>query len=232
MAIARSQTTTKFRVSNGASASGTFGTAPSVGDLVIVGFWGYLAPLFGAINCTDNQGNRYQQISRSPTSGNVVGAIWMTVVKATGATFTVTVTPPAGNMYGAGCATSWTTTEAWGIFDERATNSGSSTAPSTGTSATLDTADEVVVAIVGAGGANQASITVESVSPAWVEEAEELSWTTYVPGEMVSRVVSATTGQSCSWTLASSTTWTATVATVREVVGSGGGGGGSFGFFG
>lgn len=230
MAIARSQTTGKFRVSNGTTITGTFGTAPSVGDLVVVGFWGYNNVYYGPGNCTDNQGNVYSLVARSV--GNAVCAVWWTVVKATNTSFQVTITAsPSATMWGAGCATSWTSTVGWGLFDVRAINNGNSTTPSTGTTATLAVADEVVVALVAAISANQASITVESVSPAWVEEAEELSWTTYIPGEMVSRVVSATTAQSSSWTLATSNLWMSTIATFRELPG-GGGGGGSYAFFG
>lgn len=235
MAITRSQTTGKFRVSAGASATGTFGAAPSVGDLVIVGFWGYAGPLWGPIDCTDNQGTRYALIARSVTNGNVTAAAWLGVVKASSGSFQVTVAAAPNQssvLYGAGCATSWTTDAAWAIFDEVARNTGSSTAPSTGSTATLATADELVVAVLAAGGTDQASITVESVSPAWTEEAEELSYATYIPGEMDSRIVNATTAQSCSWTLASSASWSCVVVTVRETAGGGGGGGGSYVFFG
>jgi len=221
--ITRSQTTGKFRVSNTTPASGTFGTAPSVGDLVVVGFWGYLLPYWGPEQCTDNQGNRYSLVARTAIGVNAIGSIWMTVVKNTGATFTVSLTKPGGgNFYGAGCATSFTSDVGWAIHDEVSTGTGTSTSPSTGSTATTAVDDELVVAIVTSITTNQASITVESVSPAWTEEAEELSWSSYTPGEMVSRNVASAGAQSCSWTLASSAQWAAAIATFREVVVGGG----------
>jgi hypothetical protein len=216
MAITRSHTTGKFRVTVGTPASGNFGANPAVGQLIVVAFWGVSNLAWQPQDCTDNQGNRYSLAAVSTVATRTC-AIWWTIAGANAGTFTVSIASSvAGNLSGAGCATSFATdgTGLWRL-DKRASATGSSTTPATGSTATLTVADEVVVAAMGAI-ANQASIAVESVSPAWTEEAEELSFTTYMAGEMDSRVVSATTAQSCSWTLASTAGWVCAVVTFRD----------------
>jgi len=236
MAITRSQTTGKFRVSNGSSLGAAFGGAVSVGDLLIVGAWGYITsidtPDWLPGDCTDTENNVYVLASVSPFSVGLSCAVWFAIAK-TAATPTVTINPTgAANFWGVGCATSFVSDGAWGVTDQRVRASGNSSTPATGNTGTTEAADELIIAMLATEGVNQASITVESVSPAWTEEAEELSWTNYIPGEMDSRIVSAAGAQSCSWTIASAADWSASVTTFRECVAGGSGGGGAFTFVG
>jgi hypothetical protein len=219
--IAASQTTGKFRVSGGASSAGSFGTAPQAGDLIVVRFWGYPGPLWAPNHCTDNQGNTYSlaQVTPDTVFNGVNVAVWYAVSRATSGTVTVTVATGAvgGMSYGAGCATSYTGSDVW-RFDEAAQATGSSAAPATGSTGTLVDATSVSIATLGTSGTDQASITVETVSPAWTQDAEELSWASYIPGETDSRVLASTAAQSCSWTLSTSTPWACGVVTFALVV--------------
>jgi hypothetical protein len=214
MAITRTQTTGKFRISSSTPASGSFGGLPTEGDLIVVVFWGSSNPRWRPQDCTDNQGNTYSLAYTAQDGGILDTAIWWCVTGPTSGTFTVSLdSAVVGNYSGAGAALSFSST-ATGFWrpDARAFASGTSTSPATGNTGTLDAAEEVVVAAVGVR-AGQASITVESVSPAWTEEAEELNFVAYVPGEVNYRISAATTAQSCSWTLASSGVWTAIICT-------------------
>jgi len=217
MAITREQTTGKFRISASTPAQGTFGTNPTEGELIVVGFWGYSGPNFQPQDCTDNQGNRYSLAAVSAAATRTL-AVWWTIAGPSSGPFQVSITSAvAGAFSGAGCATSFST-DGTGLWrpDERVSATGNSTTPATGNTGTLDEAGELVIAMVGSITVDQPSIAVESVSPSWTVEAEELSWLTYLPGEMNSRIVSSTTAQSCSWTLGTSASWGCLVCTFKD----------------
>lgn len=203
MAITPSQVTGKFRVSGGASMAGSFGSLPAEGELVVVVGWGSNSNAWEAQDCVDNQGNTYSLVAVS-RRGTVDLAMWWCVSGPTSGTFTVTLNPRAtGSFNGAGAAMSYASdaSTVWRPDAIARNNQASGTAVSTGNTATLDVADQVVVAACAIMTNDQGSIAVESVSPAWTQEAEELSFATYCPGEVDSRIVAATTAQSCSWTI-------------------------------
>jgi hypothetical protein len=218
MAITKQQTTTKFRVTNSSPATGTFVSPPVEGELITVAFWGWSQPRWMPQDVTDNQGNSYSLAAVAQNnSGSSHTAIWWAVSGPVTGSFIITINPEEkGNFYGAGCATSWSSTlgNTWRP-DARARATGSSTTPAPGTTGTLDVADQVVIAAFSIT-TTQASITVGVVSPVLTEDAEELSFATYVPGEANSRIVAATTAQSPSWTCASSGQWAAVVCTFAE----------------
>lgn len=166
-------------------------------------------------DCTDNQGSgNYPLAVKSPKNGAARSAIfYLGKVVGSSGTFTITVNPaPHGGSYIVASASEWSGEH---TVDQTASNSGSSTTPSTGTTGTTTAATEIVAACMSIT-AGQASITVDSVSPAWTEEFEELSFA-YEPGEADSRVVTSTGTQSCGWTCASSAAWTACIATFKAV---------------
>lgn len=211
------QNTGKSRVSNGASVTMTFSTTPSVGSLILVGIDIYSTEMVNG-DVTDNQGNTYLLAGQAKgVSGGPGCAIFYAVAATASGTFTITVNPTSvGNTYIAASAHEWSGTWTGRILDRRAYGYGSGTAIATRATDTLRDANEVVAAIC-AIGANQASLTVASATPAWDERHEELSWTSYCPGEFNSRVLSGSTaGQSCSWTAATSAAWAACIVTFRE----------------
>lgn len=212
----RVQSTGKIRVSNGPSVSGSFASLPAVGSLVLVGVQGYLS-YWQAGDVTDNQGNTYTvAVAKALSSAHC--AIFYTVVTASAGTFTITIDPAnTGNTWIVGSAVEYSGTwnSATCLDVAQTSSSGSGTSLTTGTTLQTSRANELVAAICGIT-INQVSITVESVSPAWTEEHEELSWTNYVPGEFNTRLISVRVAQSCSWTDTVSTPWSGAIATFRE----------------
>lgn len=223
----RVQSTGKGRVQSGASATLTFGSLPEVGNLILVMVEGFTQVGNGwdAGDVTDNQGHTYAlAITRSHSNSNPCAAIYYTVVATSSGTFTITLNQTAGSDWTAGSAVEYAADTSWdsgSCLTQSAGATGTGTAIATGSTAGSAAADEVAVAVCGIG-ATQASITVESVSPAWVEEHEELSWTQYVPGEGNTRVLTGSGTQSASWTAASSGNWAAVVATFQQVAAGGG----------
>jgi hypothetical protein len=216
MAITKMQTTGKFRIQNSSPAVGTFVSPPVAGQLIVLAFWGWNAPRWEPQDVTDNQGNTYSLVASAQAS-SVHVSIWWTVAGYVSGSFQITVNPAVlGNFYGAGCATSWSSSlgNAWRP-DARSTATGTSTTPAPGTTAALDVNDEVVIATFCIG-ATQASITVGVVAPVLTEDAEELSFANFVPGEANSRIVSDGAAQAPTWTCATSSTWAAVCCTFAE----------------
>jgi hypothetical protein len=215
MALSRVQVTPK--VSGTGTATLTFSTPPSVGNAiaVLLSLWAADQPP----GATDNYGNAYQGIVWQANGNPRIAILVCPTIRATGASFTMTVvTGTAGVAYYAGAAVE-VTGLAGGLFrlDQAASGTGSSATPATGTTAALTGSDVFSVAVF-AFGAGLASITVDSVSPAWTQEYEELPFTN-VPGEGDSRARSSAVGttESCGWTCNTSGAWAAAVAAFRAV---------------
>ena len=218
MALVRVQTTAKA-TGAGASLAVTSavrrpsGTRPC--SLIIGRLNGISYPL---ATCTDNYGNPYVRAAAiSQTAGtDTAAAIYRcAAVAVTGAGFTITVTHAAG-VNQTGCAIEISGVGAGLVLDQIKTAIGTSADPATGVTPALTADDEIVVAAYTTSG-DQASITVESVSPAWTQEFEQLASTSAGVGEADSRLLTGALGTttSCSATFGASGNWSAALATFK-----------------
>jgi len=216
MALSHIQTTAKHTADASSSLSITFATLPTVGNglIVCINKWGGFE---AALTCTDNQGgsNTYSSVAvKTNISGNNEARLFLCpAVAASSGTFTITITAASGGPYWVGAAI-----EVGGLSggslttDQTVTASGNSATPATGTTAAL-TKTEVFVVAQHAVSIAQASITVESVSPAWTQAFEELPFAR-IAGEANHRILTSASGTttSGSWTNASSGQWSAVLA--------------------
>ena len=202
------QTTAKLSCNGGTSMAQAFPGATTVGNLLVVEVWAFGNIDWAPGDVTDSENNQYALATG--TTGKP--AIWYATATTTG-TPTVTVDPlNQGSWFAQGSAQEYSASGA--ILDRAVTNNGSSTTPSTGTSAATTVNDALIIAVMDIS-SNQASITVDAVSPAFTERAETLS-NAIMAGECDSRVVSAGGTQACSWTCATTGTWRACLAAFRN----------------
>jgi hypothetical protein len=219
MALARVQATGRVSAAATTSVSLTFATPPTVGNAIIVLAARY-QPAGATISCADNRGNPYTlavTVGPNPMGAAIFSCAALT---ASAAPFTVTLT------FSGGSTGYWETAalEVSGVgtgltVDQSVSQSATSATPSTGTTPAL-TVNEVLLAAVHAIGANQASLVVQTVSPAWTEEFENLNYSATVAGEGDTRIVTGATGttQTCSWTAATAATWGAALAAFKAGV--------------
>jgi hypothetical protein len=187
----------------------SFDSLPSAGSTVIVLFQAYQAGLTLAADAVaDNQSNTYTRAASHVQATDYGVAVYHCLsVGSPSGTFTVTLT--AGGT--GACQGILTILEYTGIDAlEGATATGSGLGAPTVTRA-VGTASALQVAICGTV-ANQSSLVVNTLSPAWTEEAEQLS-SSYVPGESNSRLSDIGTGNfTAAWTPSSENIWFAAVA--------------------
>lgn len=218
------QTKATNPVDNADSSAATFVSTPTAGNLIVVTVFGWRTPGAGGFRMasnavTDNKGNTYTQAVQSaldPTNSNVSTSIFYAYNITSSATFTITVDPTGvGNYF------SWAASEVSGAttgdpLDKTTSNTGTNaTAPSTGSTTATSQANEIVFA-VHVNDVTQTSITVDTFSPVFTELMENLDAANHIPGESDYRVISASGTQSCSWTLASASPWSASIATFKD----------------
>lgn len=207
MALARVQAATNAGAGL-SSISTSFAAPPTVGNGITV------AVITGSAittTCTDNRGNAYYlAITRTGGSGDF-SIFYCPQIIATGTPFTITITfAGATNPRTAIIEVSGVN---FGLLVDKTISAiATSTTPATGSTAALANNEVFVVSGVSTI-FNIASATVESVSPTWVQEAEGLTNTG--AGEINSRVLTGVIGttQSCSWTIGTSRSWAAALAT-------------------
>jgi hypothetical protein len=213
MAFTRIQATPQ-RNGDGASTVLTFASPPTVGNAIIVGVLTYSNSSGAPVSCIDSFGNPYM-LAASKLGGPDVAIYYCSKITASGTPFTVTPSWTASTDYLA-VAFEISGVGSGLVNDQVATNGGGGTTPSTGTTAAL-TADEVLLVAIHAIDGNQSSITVQSVSPAWTQEAEFLS-ALDVPGEIDSRILASGalgTTQSCNWTDTGFGSWNAAIVAFK-----------------
>ena len=213
MALARVQATGKVVADATTSIALTFGSPPALGNGIVVAIITNNAA-GNLTGCADNRSNTYF-LAKAQTVGD--GKVWIfyaPLVTTSSAPFTITVTAGASTYLVA------TAIEVSGVgtglgIDQSAGQSSSGTAVATTATAALTVDEAFLVAAESVDGA-QGSITVQSVSPSWTQEAEELSFS-HAVGEINSRVVTGALGTtaSCSWTNASNFTWSAAVVAFK-----------------
>lgn len=217
MALARVQATA--RGNHGFAASFTFpafAAPPTVGNALILFVCNWSAsPAIATI--TDNRGNTYVQ---ADDITNTIGArIWYCAkIVATGSPFTITASyVGAGLNYATSCAIEVSGVGTGLLIDQLAHATGgvgSGFTVATGSTPALTGPENFLAALTASRGVG--ATTVETVSPAWTQEFEDLTTST-CPGEGDTRVVTGTAGTttSASWTIATQNSWAATVVAFR-----------------
>lgn len=205
MALSVVQDLIQNPVDNVDTDAATFASTPIAGNLIVVCIegWrngGFDMPTGGV---TDNKGNTYTRAVQSALDsfGFQRTAIFYTYNIVSSATHIVTVDPTGTGNY-----LSWSATEVAGAMttdplDKTQSQTGTTGAISTGTTAALAQAAEIVFAACTINSTNGA-VTVESVSPSWVQLFDQTDGGNHIIGEVDRRIVAATTAQSCSWTQA------------------------------
>lgn len=223
MALAVAQSITNQHFGNVDTTNASFGSAVTAGSLVVVCVWGYhagaSATMWPTGAVTDNKGNTYNRVATRAADTNVSCAIYYAYNVSGGASFTITLDPLTTTNYGAWSATEITgatTTDPLDQNVDAAANDALATTVSSGTSASTTQANEIVFGVCAIANGDQASITVESVSPSWNQLTEELSWTNFVPGESDYRIISSTGTQAINWTYATAGRSVGMLATFKE----------------
>lgn len=202
MALSRVQATAAPHIASGATINRTFSTPPTLGNAIVFAVATNTTPVSSV---TDNYGNTYVLAKSDATGGGAQHiSIWYcSTIVATGASFTVTSSLGISRFHFARAIEISGVGTGLAVDQAVSRNSAASTTPSTTVTAALAVADAFLVALYGAQ-TTVNTITVESVSPTWTEEAAELA-SAGIRGEIDSRVVTGVAGttQSCSWTVSS-----------------------------
>lgn len=219
MALVRVQGTGRVTAPGAASVALTFAAPPAVGNGIVV-----LATLYqtsGSLTvCSDNRGNAYVKVVDHTANPMQAAIHYCGKVTASGAPFTVTLafTSLTGQFEAAAV-------EVGGVggglvVDQIARALATSAAPSSSATPPL-TGSEVFVAAAHSIGANQTSLVVQAVSPAWIEEYENLNYSATIAGEGDSHIVTGAAGttQTAIWTASASATWAAVLAAFKGTTG-------------
>jgi hypothetical protein len=213
MAFSRVQATGKVRVDGGTSIALTFASPPAVGNAVLVPVIVSGTRTWPGGACTDNQSNTYAlAISRPGDFTGSPAVYYCAKVATSGTPFTITLAPGFGAVDLVATAVDYSGVGGGLAVHQTSTAGGNSAAPNTGALPTVTIANTIDV-IVMAINAAQTAITVEVVTPPWVEEWEELPITPYVPGEADSRMLTVAPTLAANWT-ASATGWWAGVRAI------------------
>src|SRR5262245_62171221 len=212
MALARVQGTTKKTASNTTvcNLSGLFPAQPTVGNAIIVFAIIWRSGTRTVASCTDNFSNPYTEAVAIAGGTNPYVSLWYCPkITTTGTPFNLSLTGSAGTggQWWVASAVEISGVGTGLTVDKTATASGTSAAPSSGTTAAL-TASDVVLAAAHSINAAQGSITVVTATPTWTQEVEELT-SSDSTGEADSRLLTSATGTtpSCSWTDTASNAW-------------------------
>lgn len=219
MGLTRVQATPQVRSGN-TTVVLTFASPPTVGNAIVVPTLMYGS---GTLSCADNWGNTYalveSQLNASANGGAYV--FLSSSIVATGSPFSVTVTVVTASSHqfeASAIEVGGLTAGAKLIVDRTVKNFGTAAAAATGSTLAIGGAEVFVVAAL-ALTANQTSITVEVVSPPWLQEIENFSYTASIAGETDSRVVATPGGAttlSCSWTYSTSAQFAAVLVAFRD----------------
>jgi hypothetical protein len=204
MALTRVQATPKANGGAVSSLAVTFGTQPVVGNGIAVTLLCGQGTPPPASSVTDNRGNTYLLALTQglPTVQTALAVYYCPKITATGTPFTITA------AFGGGRDAVLLAVEVGGLganslaVDQTAGAGGTSAAPATGATAAL-TADEVFLVSALSTNNYAGAYNVESVSPAWTEEVEHVTFSAQ-SGEVDTRIRTGVVGttQSCSWVAA------------------------------
>lgn len=203
----------------------TFDSSVTTSSLIVLNCWGYHASANGTMfpsgGASDSKSNTWTFIHERAADIDVSCAQYYAIAGTGGSSFQVTLDPLTTANYGW-----WSITEVTGAttsspLDQQrtaTTNDAAATATSTLLTGTLAQADEIVFACMTSRN-NKTSITVDTFSPAYTQITENLDWNTYVPGESVYRIVTATTAVNCTWTYVGAGRNSSALATFKAAAG-------------
>ncbi len=214
--IAYVQATPKSRTLD-STLSVSFSSRPRSGNAIILYVWGWdniNSVDFTTSSVTDNQGNTWIRATQGTrTAGGTRPAIFYAYnINEPSGTFTITVAPTIGGtraLVGAAVEYSGVLATSDPLDAVAPANTGTSTAPTTGTTAVTSQANELAAAsmVISVDGA----ITSPSGYTARVTETDNTNW---LAGEGDDKILSATGAQSASWTT-NSGAWSASLATFK-----------------
>jgi hypothetical protein len=221
--IALVQSTGKVTENGGDGVlSATFGSTPSAGNFIGVCSWAYSGsalPGYGTGSCTDNKSNSYSRAVHSEQTGagsdRFGSAIYAALNISSSATFTVTMDLAATSAHLHIACMEFSGLAASAALDKTATSTATGSSPTSGNSGTLAQADELVLVVACLGtGDSTTSISAEA---GYTQLAEEPNDVASQAGEADYKIVSATTAEECTWTVASSASFVnACIATFKQ----------------
>lgn len=203
-------------VDNADSSTVASGGSVIAGSTIVVVAFGWRSAAAFTVpdgSVTDDKGNTYHRLVESTAQSNCVVSIHYAENVAAGVT-SVTVDPTGTANY-----------FSWAAFEiaapssshdvSAANNSGTSGASGNpGTTGSTAQADEFVVMAVTTV-SDPTTITVQSASPAFTEDTEQLDGSTHQAGEIDYRVVSAVGAQTGGWDFVGSNTYSAAIGTFK-----------------
>lgn len=206
MALTRVQSTGKTTTAAN-TLTLSFTTPPVMGHAIAVGMWTFNGNVVASATCTDNRGNVY---TAAKGQANSVGAVvfFCAAVTATGTPFTITITVSAAT-YLSGCAVEISGVGIGLVVNQAGSATGTFVGFTAAASTPALTAPEVFAVGVMTNLSSNTFLTVESVTPPWTQEAEEIVVTPQ--GEMDTRVVTGGVGAptSVSWLSSHNSQWVA-----------------------
>jgi len=215
--LTRVQGTAKVTADNVSTIAFTLSTPPSVGNAIIVSIsaGGGSTPAFPANGCVDNRGNTYvlAQADTSASKAQRTAIYYCSNITATGNPFTITVTSSSSLwMTGNAIEVSGRIT-----VDKMAAgeSSGATATPASGPTTAL-TANNVLLIGIMTTNFGKASLVVESLTPPWLQEVEELS-ASHSVGEIDSRILTNALGTTPSgnWVMNSGDQWVAAIVAFK-----------------
>lgn len=206
------QTSTRTSATSVTSIANSLGSLPAAGNFVLVLVHKYTSlHQFAAGDVTDNQGNTYILAAQGVSVSSPQCAIYYCAnIGSPSGTFTITV-QFGESANGHLIAQEWAnmgTDPALHV----ASNAGTGTALSSGTTVSVTPPVDGALVVSIAAIIQAATLTVETVSPAWTEVDEVTTPFSAPAGESDYRIVTAAGTQSCAWTSTVSGAWGAAIA--------------------
>jgi hypothetical protein len=193
-----------------AAVSVTFDASTQTGNSIVVCIWRYTGNIDTG-RVVDNKGNTYAFRGTDGTNTRI--GFYDCQAPTMGAGHQVSIN--AGNASNDGLI-AWEVANLTGSpsFDKYAGDGASSATPTTGATATLAQADEIVFAAISTDQGNSDTIT-PTAGEGWTPDAEDENGATVPAFNAVHKTVSATTAVSASWALGASHEWGCSIATYR-----------------
>lgn len=199
-----------------ASSSFSFGSTPTVGDIIIVYAQRVNNSSNGVPFITDNQGNPYSVSNYFPTGGGSQTALYCATATVASGTFTVTATP-----LGADFITMFIRDYTGGscnLDQVSSANSGATSPYSCGSITTLNANDLLVTGILNNGGG-----TVTYTAPSGFGNLEqETNGSLFESGAVADEIVSSTGTFTPTWSVTANSQSYCVLAAFRQASGGGG----------
>lgn len=198
----------------------SFASLPAAGNFIGVGVSHYDGSTgdTAAGSVSDNQGGTsYSRAVQSPEAGNATASIhYRENISSPSGTFTVTINPAGTSGYIVGVGVEYSGVATSSSLDKTATNSGSSSTPTSGTTAALAQADELVIACLQVSSTETNSEIDVPATTGYTNRCIEQDSNSYGAMSTDDKVVAATTAVSASWgNLVGPQPWSACIATFK-----------------